>query len=272
MRRGARDPKLFGSSYVVPPRSSNQSRLGKSWRAIIIVIVIGAAVILLGNLPVWRLKTVELLNDRNEIITANSSAPSSNLSLSVAGKLNTLIGRSIFSSAISRLINETRSELQVSDFVCRRGLPATLRCILTERAPEIIWKSDGTEYLVDKHGVLFAIQPTARADLIIVEDTQHQPIKLGSVVASPEIIKQYQRLVDLLKIEQLTVKTLLLNESLYQVTAIIERAGKAPIQGLFLLSGDSNVQVKALATTLTTLGDSISERIDVRVPGYVYTK
>ena len=108
--------------------------------------------------------------------------------------------------------------------------------------------------------------------MLVVEDTQRQPIKLGSIVASPEIISQYRRLVELLATKQLTTKTLLLSESLYQVTAIIERAGNNPIQGLFLLSGDALSQVEALSGVLATKGDSITERIDVRVPGYVYTK
>ena len=106
----------------------------------------------------------------------------------------------------------------------------------------------------------------------MVEDTKLQPIKLGSVVASPEIINQYRQLVELLAGKQLPVKTLLLNESLYQVTAIIERPGKTSIQGLFLLSGDANAQVETVVAIISTKGDSITERLDVRVPGYVYTK
>src|SRR3989344_2242731 len=257
MQRGARNPKLFGSSYVVPSSSSKQPRLDKSWRAILLVIILVVAVMLLGRLPVWRLKTVELLGDKSERIST---------------ELNGLLGQSIFASSVSRVIKKTHSNLEVSEFICRRGLPATLRCTLTLRKPEIIWKTDGAGYLVDSRGVLFAAQPADQTDLLVVEDTQRQPIKLGSIVASPEIISQYRRLVELLATKQLTTKTLLLSESLYQVTAIIERAGKNPIQGLFLLSGDALSQVEALSGVLATKGDSITERIDVRVPGYVYTK
>ena len=257
MQRGARNPKLFGSSYVVPSSSSKQPRLDKSWRAILLVIILVVAVMLLGRLPVWRLKTVELLGDKSEHIST---------------ELNGLLGQSIFASSVSRVIKKTHSNLEVSEFICRRGLPATLRCTLTLRKPEIIWKTDGAGYLVDNRGVLFAVQPPDQADLLVVEDTQHQPIKLGSIVASPEIISQYRHLVELLAAKQLATRTLLLNESLYQVTATLERAGKNPIQGLFLLSGDAFSQVEALSGVLATKGDSITERIDVRVPGYVYTK
>lgn len=257
MQRGARNPKLFGSSYVVAQSSANRPRLDKSWRAILLVIVLIATVLLLGRLPVWRLKTVELFGDKNEYIST---------------ELNGLLGQSIFSTSVSRLISKTRNNLEVADFVCRRGLPATLRCTLSLRRAEIVWKTGGSGYLVDKRGVLFVAQSTDLTDLLVVEDTQRQPIKIGSVVASPEIINQYRHLIELLSTKQLTAKTLLLNESLYQVTAIIERPGKNPIQGLFLLSGDASSQVEALSGVLTTKGDSITERIDVRVPGYIYTK
>lgn len=257
MKRGSRNPKLFGSSYVVPTTSGRQKGLDRSWRAIIIVVAFVVAVLLLGRLPVWRLKTIELLGDKNEV---------------VASELNQLLGQSIFSPTISRYVDKTRSNLSVGDFDCRRGLPATLRCTLTQRLAEIIWRTDATNYQVDKRGILFAAQSNEPNELLVIEDTQKQPVKLGSVVASPEIIKQYHRLVELLGAKQLTVKTLLLNESLYQVTAVIDRPGKSSIQGLFLLSGDINSQVEALAGVMAAKGDSITERIDLRVSGYVYTK
>ncbi|MDP3993121.1 MAG: hypothetical protein Q8Q05_02845 [bacterium] len=255
--RGARNPKLFGSSYVVPTSAGRQKGFDRSWRAIIIVIALAIVVLLLGRLPVWRLETIELLGDKNE---------------AVASELNNLLGQSIFSSSISRLVDKTRVNLNVSDFYCRRGLPATLRCTLSLRDAAIIWKTDVTSYQVDKQGVIFAAQIGQQGEQLVVVDTQKQPIKLGSVVASPEIINQYHRLVELLGAKQLTVKTLLLNESLYQVTAVIDRPDKSPIQGLFLLSGVINSQVEALAGVMATKGDSITERIDVRVAGYVYTK
>lgn len=257
MKRGSRNPKLFGSSYVVPTSSGRQKGLDRSWRAIIIVVAFVVAVLLVGRLPVWRLKTIELLGDKNEAIS---------------GELNNLLGQSIFSSTISRFVDKTRGELFVSDFFCRRGLPATLRCTLSLRTAEIIWKSDTAHYQVDKRGILFAAQSNEPNELLVIEDTQKQPVKLGAVVASPEIINQYHRLVELLGTKQLTVKILLLNESLYQVTAVIERPGKSSVQGLFLLSGDINNQVEALSAVMATKGDSITERIDVRVSGYVYTK
>lgn len=257
MRQGARNPKLFGSSYVAPPSANNKSRLDGSWRAIIFVIVLGVLILLIGRLPVWRIKTVELLGDNNESISKN---------------LNGLLDQSIFSSSVTRFINKTRENLEVGEFVCRRGLPATLRCTLKLRTTEVIWMTESSMYLVDKHGVLFAIQPTDPGNLLVIEDVQRQPVKLGSVIASSEIIQQYKHLVELLGAKQLKVKTLLLNESLYQVTAVIEREGKKSIHGLFLLSGDASAQTEALSAVLVAKGDSITERIDVRVPGYVYTK
>ena len=257
MKRGARNPKLFGSSYVAPTSSNNRQYLDKSWRAILIVVALILTVFLLGRLPMWRLKAVELRGDQSERITKD---------------LNALLGQSIFSSSVSRMISRTKDDFAVDKFDCRRGLPATLRCDMTLRKAEIIWESEGTRYSVDKNGVLFATHTDTQSNTLVVEDTLRQPVKPGSVVASPEIIMQYKRLVELLLIKQLTVTKLLLNESMYQITVVIERPGKNPINGLFLLSGNADSQVEALALILATKGDSISERVDVRVQGYVYTK
>jgi len=255
--RGARNPKLFGSSYAPPPRTSNQPHVDKSWRAIIVVVVVVVMVILLGQLPLWQIKTIELIGDKSDPI---------------AEEVNKLLGQSIFSPSVSRLIKKNSTDLAVSSFDCRRGLPATLRCRILIRSAEIIWKSGETSYLIDQRGVVFATQSIIQPELLVVEDTKHQPITLGMALASSEIIGQYRSLVGLLGTKGLITKTFLLNESLFQVTALIERAGQTPIQGLFLLSGDVDNQVEALAATLATEGGNITERIDVRVPGYVYSK
>lgn len=257
MYRGVRNPKLFGSSYSAPKRAGNQPHLDRFWRAVIILIMLVVAGWLFVRLPYWQIKTVELIGDKDTLI---------------AGEVNGLVSQSIFSTSISRLNKKIRTNLGVSSFDCSRGLPATLRCKLALRKAAMSWKSGDVLYSIDDRGIIFSTLPASQADLLLVEDTQNLPTSLGMVVASPEILNHYRQLVELLGAKGLVVKTLLLKESLYQVTAVIERSGKAPIQGLFLLSSDVKNQVETLATTLATAGESVTERIDVRVPGYVYTK
>lgn len=258
MVQTSRTPKLFGSSYQPPPSNSTSSGPSAPWRAIIIIVLAAALVLLLGRLPIFRLKTVELLGDKNDTISTQS---------------NNLLGQSIFSHAVTQFISETKSNITVSGFNCSRGIPNILRCTLKTRSASLVWESDGTDYLVDDTGTIFELGslPPPPNTLVVV-DTKKQVVHLGSVVGSPDMIKQYQHLTDLLNSKQLTVSKLLLDESLYQVSAAIERVGKPTIQASFLLSGDLNAQVEALSGALTQKGDSITERVDLRVPGYVFTK
>jgi len=250
-------PKIFGSSYRPPRPTRSTPKWGKSWKAIIIVVIVFAGILLISRLPVFRLKTVELVGDQENTI---------------ASQVDALHGQSIFSHEITNLVNNARTNVAVAAFDCRRGIPNALRCSLTLRQAAMVWQSGDKQYLVDKTGVIFAANTADRADIITINDLQKQPVTLGLVVASTEIINQYQALASALKAKQLTVARLELNESLYQVTVILSRPGKSDLRALFLLSNDVNNQVESVSTVLAEKGDSITQSVDARVPGYVYVK
>jgi len=231
--------------------------MGKNWRAVIIFILIFFGVILVGRLPVFQIKTVELTGDSDP---------------TVGSALDNLQGQPLFSHAVTGLIDTTRQNLNVADFDCRRGLPNALRCNLKLRTPALIWQSGDSTYLVDQQGLLYGAKTAEVTGVITVTDQSKMPIKVGSQIVSEEIINQYNQLISLLKAQSLNVISLQLGETLYQITAIIDRPGKTPVQAIFLLTGNLSDQVLSVATTLTQKGDSITTYVDARVSGYIYTK
>lgn len=241
----------------MPRRAGSARRFDQSWRAILIVVIFALALLLLSRLPVWRLKTVELQGDQDE---------------AVALELKGLLGQSIFSSAVSRMSGRQKANLAVADFVCQRGLPNSLKCTLRNRVPALIWRTGNKEYFVDRSGFLFAEKTGATSGLLTLEDSKLQPVSRGAIVTSPEIIEQYQELVEKLSAKQIAVTALVLNESLYQIIAKIDRAGRSPIQLLLLLTNDIDIQLESIQAVLAQKNDSITESIDARVPGYIYTK
>lgn len=256
MQRGARNPKIFGSSYQ-PPTPKSSAKLSKSWRPIIFLILIISGVLLLGRLPIFLIKSIEFSGD-----------PSSELQ----GRLDGLMGYSLFSGAIARRSSEISNRPEVDKFVCHRGIPSVLRCRLTLKQPRIVWQSGTSQYFIDDTGVIFAAASGDLSKMVVIEDTKQQPITLGQNIVSTTIIGSYQALIDALAHNGLTVSRLKLDESLYQVTAVIDRPGKSSIQGLFLLANDIGSQVSSVVTVMIQKGDAVTERIDVRVPGYVYVK
>ncbi|MEK7171040.1 MAG: hypothetical protein AAB774_01910 [Patescibacteria group bacterium] len=256
MRQGASNPKIFGSSYQ-PPSPKSPRRISQAWRPIIGLLVIISGILLIGRLPIFRIDTVELSGGGNDIVRQ---------------QLDDLIGQSLFSGSVSRLIEKTQAVTDVDNFTCRRGIPSVLRCQLTLKQPQIVWQSGSQSYFIDKDGVIFAPVSGDISKLLLIEDTKQQPITLGQNIVSAEIINTYQHLIALLAEKNLAASRLQLDESLYQVTAVIDRPSQPSIKGLFLMSNDLDSQVESVATVLAQKSGSVTERIDVRVPGYVYTK
>ena len=256
MLRGSRNPKIFGSSYQ-PPIEKKPLSVNHSWRAIITIVALVALVLLIGRLPLFQIKTTELLGDKNDT-TANG--------------LHDLQGKPLFSRAVNNFVSKIQAEPSVDQFTCRKGIPSSLRCTISLRTPVFVWQSGQSQYLVDKTGIIFSTSSSEQTDKLVVEDTLQQPIELGRVIVSPEIVTLYQQLVAKLAEKQIITKRLLLSESLYQVTALIDRPGKSSVKGLFLLTDNIQNQVDSISAVLAQKGDSITDHIDARVSGYIYSK
>jgi len=251
-RANRASPKLFTASYK-PPRP----RTRWSWRPVILAGGVIIMIWLLGRLPVFRIASVEL---------KGSDDPS------LRESLGSLVGESVF----SRRINETENRLlQSNDHLktlnCQVGLPSSLRCLVTLRQPVIIWQRQGSRFLLDNQGNAFGLAENIDDMLMVIEDPAPLSLAVGAAVASSELVSQYLKLDELLKQHRFQPTRYIVGESLYQLGSTLNFNEKT-ITVLFSLTWPLDFQLRTLLAFREGEASLVSERIDLRVPGYVYFK
>ncbi len=244
-----RTPKVFGTSYR-PPRSTTFDI--KPFRPILVVIIIFAAVILIPRIPLFTIRSVEVDGAGDPAVTM---------------PLHQLAGQSLFSRKISTTVNHIEeTDVTISQLNCRRGIPHSLHCQVNYRQPVILWKAENSYFSVDDSGLVFNQSPSPIAGLTIVEDQRSQHVVIDQIVISSGAIEAYKKLATLLQAKNITFNNLFISESLYQVGATLTDNRTA----LFVIHYPLDTQVNLLAQILQEKGGQIKERIDLRVPGYVY--
>ncbi len=228
------------------------------WLLIIVVVVYG-----IFHLPFFSIKQVQIIGN------ANSSTVTS---------LDSLIGTTIFSHSVTTNIDHIKNaDLTIDTLDCRKGIPSTLRCTVTYRSPSIIWKRGDNQFLVDSDGFVYAPK-IADSTVLMVDDRTQLDVKVGTTVADSDIIGAYQSIKDELTKRGFTVTNLFVADALQQVGAIVTGNDTlnwhpaTPINFLLVTSYPISSQADILQTTVQTKAPQITNRVDVRVPGYVYIK
>lgn len=262
MRQPTRStPKVFNANYR-PPRKFDWSSY-VSLRAPLIVVAVIAGIILVSRLPFFQIKTVE--------VTGTTDT-------SIIDEINTLTGRSIFSHTISTQITTIKAkDVAISDIRCSRGIPATLKCSVVLRQPVAVWRSGGNGYIVDRSGAAYKTL-TDEANILVIDDRMNTIVTIGTNVMSEDLLATYQQVSDTMKTYGFIVKNLFVTESLYQFGAVV--SGRTTPDQPYIAAGDLTVlltvnypieaQIKTLRQTLQDRSASIKERVDLRVPGYLY--
>lgn len=217
------------------------------------------------HLPYFSIKTVQVVG------TSDADTHS---------KLESLKGMSIFSQEVGRRVEQIKNEnLTIADLQCSRGVPDTLRCNVSNRQPSILWKQGDKIYLVENNGFIYG-NKVEDSSTLVIEDKTTEPLGLGKTVASSDIIKAYHDIYKELTDRGFIVANLYVADTLYQVGAVVSGNSaadvnwhpKTSINFLLVTSYPINTQADILLATVKSKSDKISERVDVRVPGYVYTK
>jgi len=244
-----RTPKIFGTSYQ-PPR---QNRFDiKPFRPILIVAALFLIITLIPRIPLFTIRTVEIneLNDSDVTLV-----------------LRQLVGQSLFSRNVSATVHHIEeTNVTISQLNCQRGIPHSLHCQVSYRQPVLLWKAGDTYFAVDASGLVFSQSPSPTSGLTIVEDQRSQHVALNQIVLSSGAIEAYQKLATLLQAKGIIVKNLFVNESLYQIGAVLADNRTA----LFVIHYPLDTQVALLAQILQEKNNEIEQRIDLRVPGYIY--
>lgn len=259
-----RTPKVFHSNYRAPKPINWQ--LYRSLKPVLWLLVISAVIYFIGRLPVFRVEVVQVEGTDNQTII---------------DQLSTSKGQPIFSKAVRRNVDRLIAEnLQIDELNCRRGIPDTLRCQVSLRVPAIVWRHGGKDWLVDQNGFVYGEKPVGQPIPVAIEDRGPTAVTLGTTVASSEIVSLYQKIHQQLTAKGLVVSNIFISESLYQVGVTLTSstnpelpfAAKSPISVLMVTSYPVESQVATLVELLKTKQDQITERVDLRVPGYAYTK
>jgi hypothetical protein len=219
----------------------------------------------LTRLPVFQIKTVAVEGSDNVELQKDFQG---------------LIGTSVFSRELSRTVERwLLKDRSLSGLECRRGLPDSISCEAVLRAPSLVWLRDGKEFLVDDDGALYAEKGPQALSLPVVEDRLAEAVQIGNAVASAEVVEQLTRLHRLLGDRGITVSKFFITDSLYQIGAVLtswqDSSGAVvnkELTALFVSTQPLEAQTKALRALLRERGSQINERVDLRVPGYLYYK
>ena len=157
---------------------------------------------------------------------------------------------------------------EIDSVTFRRGLPHTIKIIVSERKPVILWQSGTKIYLVDDLGYTYE-ELVGDSDLPRVIDNKAIPVKLGERFLSSEFIVFVQNLSKNYKPETgKTVKSMAVDETTFELNLIDERDEKI----IFDTSRDLESQLRNLNLAYKKTGEGKVSYIDLRVESWVYYK
>jgi len=155
----------------------------------------------------------------------------------------------------------------------QKGIPDTIRILVSERKPQLIWRSGKEDYLVDDRGIVFSkkgeYQKKAKKEesyLPIVEDLSNLPIKANQKVAAKDWIDFIKRLDNLLIEEtKLKIKCFTITGTTFDLTAVTNRG-----QIYFDTGQPAGEQIDYLKVALKNIKERQWEYLDLRVKGWAY--
>jgi len=173
------------------------------------------------------------------------------------------------SSMITKKIKENFP--LISEVQIQKGIPDTIRVLVVERKPVIVWQTGEKKYLVDKEGFSYLEADSNNSkDLPVIIDSQNIPIKLSDKVAS-------RNFIDFLRetIEKFTPRTglkiseLKINDTTFDLVVVTSDGFVV----LFDTTRSSETELDDLHRVMSHLnGAKPKEYIDLRVEGWAYYK
>ena len=229
----------------------------KFWGNLFIAIIILVAIYTLFFSSIFSVKQVII--EGNNLISADEIA-------SVVKK-----GDNIFRFDINQTRDEIRKKYSIIDDVqIYKGIPNTLKVVVLERTPDIVWVSAGKFYLVDSSGIIDKeITASDYPDLIRITDTKNLPAKNGDQILSSqftafakivrdEFFDNTNNHIASYEVKETTFDLIVKTDSNYYVKFDTTR----PVEK----------QLKDLKSILVNYRDKITEYVDVRINGWTYYK
>jgi cell division septal protein FtsQ len=150
-----------------------------------------------------------------------------------------------------------------------RGLPDTLKVVMSERNKAFIWQSGEKFYYIDKQGIAFKEINEPEEGWLLVNDLQSVKVKLGKRIVSGRFIEFVEETRDsLLKKSEIKIGNFEVGETTLHVSMVTDLGWKV----YFDINRSPENQLEDLYLILAKHREDIKEYVDLRVPGYGYYK
>ncbi|MBU2595588.1 FtsQ-type POTRA domain-containing protein [Patescibacteria group bacterium] len=159
----------------------------------------------------------------------------------------------------------------ISEVRVQKGIPDTIRVVIQEREPVIVWQTGNKKYLVDKEGLSYLEADANNSkDLPIVIDSQNLPVKLSDKVASSKFLDFFREIVEKFSPRSnLKIKELKINETTFDLSVVTTDGFVV----FFDTQRSAETELDDLRRVMTHLkGAKPKEYIDLRVEGWAYYK
>jgi len=159
----------------------------------------------------------------------------------------------------------------VQSATVQRGLPNSVRIVVREKQPALIWISGNTCYVLDASGTAFA--QFSRVDIPElgvprVYDVENVPVKLGQQVAGISFVQfvtsASEQFASLLP--QVTINSIEISDTTYEVTFYSTQGLTVEMSSL----SDAGVQVRNLTRLIHQKDATLTSNVNLTVDRWAY--
>ncbi|TSC92203.1 MAG: cell division protein FtsQ [Candidatus Berkelbacteria bacterium Licking1014_96] len=250
---------------IIVPAEEKKPSFRFSWRIFYLILIIMAILFLIYGLffsSFFKVKNIDL--------KGANLVDGDQLKKVITYALNEEDNIFLYRSAdISAKIKENFP--LVSEVNIQKGLPDTIRVIIIERQPVIVWQTADKKYLVDKEGYAYLEADANNAkDLPVIIDSANLPVVLSKKVASKNFLDFIKEIIEKftprsnLKIKELRIRDTTFDLDVLTTDGFIV---------LFDTTRSAETELDDLRRVMNHLnGAKPKEYIDLRVEGWAYYK
>ena len=259
------NPKIFTTTTSREPQP-RKAPWGLIFRSLLLLAAIGGAIYLICYSQFFSIVNIEI---QGTILVPNDQL----MALAkeeVAQQPNILFFETI---NLEKVIEERYPIIQSVDL--QKGIPNTIRLIIQEREPELIWRTKEEDYLVDSNGWLFTSSREYQEKsgqsgsyLLTVRDLSNLPVQINQKVAASDWVA-FVKEIDRLIIEKTNLKVIrfVVEGTTFDLTALTDKG-----RILFDTTQPPQDQINSLETGLETIKKKQFQYLDLRIRGWIYYK
>ncbi|MBU6389005.1 FtsQ-type POTRA domain-containing protein, partial [Patescibacteria group bacterium] len=185
------------------------------------------------------------------------------------------VGTNIWLFSEARLRDQILRDDRVESVAIYRGLPDSVKIVIVEKQPSMLWVSGNTTAVLDSAGVPFMLYPSNTfpapttalgsylSRLVTVRDTKSLPIGLNRQITSPLFIRFVQKVRSQIQtyLPTLTLDHYEVADTTYDVTFVATQGMRVQFNSL----GDAGVQVRNLVRLVGQGKATYKSQVDLRI-------